>query len=326
MAGLYFNPQNPIDQKGNRASRPFWMFLDALTQAIQSIPTAGTVTHTGALSANAVVVGNGTDDIKTLAALGTSGQVLTSNGAGTPPAFQSFTSGNVTSATAVGSEPGSPASGDLDLYTNGHALVRYSGSAWVPWGPIFPLTDPSLASISTWVNQGGASVSTTNGGITLNAPATSGDNIRLRVKTAPATPYVITARMLSYGAPGASSWGIGFRQSSDGKLHLFMCGGSASGSTPGIFSIKFTNPTTFSASYSSTIAYNLNTGFPPAYLRIADDGTNRLLSYSMDGVNFTPYTSIGRTDFLTADQVGFFANASSSTIDAGTVLLSWKET
>lgn len=55
---------------------------------------AGTVTHTpGALTANAVMVGNGTDDATVLASLGTSGQVLTSNGAGTPPSFQAATGG-----------------------------------------------------------------------------------------------------------------------------------------------------------------------------------------------------------------------------------------
>lgn len=53
-----------------------------------TIAGAGTVTHTGALATNAVVLGNGTDDIKPLASLGTAGQVLTSNGAGVPPSFQ----------------------------------------------------------------------------------------------------------------------------------------------------------------------------------------------------------------------------------------------
>lgn len=234
--------------------------------------------------------------------------------------------GNTTSTGTEAAIPAAGTAGNLYLPNDGYWLQRDSGAAWVPWGPLFPLTDPSLAGISTWVNQGGASVDTTSGATTLTAPAAAGDNIRLRVKTAPATPYVITARLTASGAPGASSWGLAFRQSSDGKLHLLLCGGSVSGGTPGIFSIKFTNPTTFSASYASTLGFNLNTGFPPAFLRIADNGTNRTVSYSMDGVNFTEYHTIGRTDFLTADQVGFFANAASSTLAATATLLSWKET
>ncbi len=57
---------------------------------------SGTVTHTaGALTANAVVVGNASADITVLAALGASGTVLTSNGAGTPPSFQAAAAGSL---------------------------------------------------------------------------------------------------------------------------------------------------------------------------------------------------------------------------------------
>ncbi len=57
-------------------------------------PTSGTgtVTHTGTLTANAVVIGNGTADVTVLAALGASGTVLTSAGAGAPPAFTALPS------------------------------------------------------------------------------------------------------------------------------------------------------------------------------------------------------------------------------------------
>jgi hypothetical protein len=55
---------------------------------------AGTVTNAANLAANAVIVGDGgTTGVKSLASLGTSGQVLTSNGAGTPPSFQAAAGG-----------------------------------------------------------------------------------------------------------------------------------------------------------------------------------------------------------------------------------------
>lgn len=236
--------------------------------------------------------------------------------------------GNVTSTTAVGSEPGTPASGDLDLYNNSFSVVRYSGSAWVPWGPLFPLTDPSLASISTWVNQGGASVSTTNGGILLSAPAAAGDNIRLRVKTAPATPYKITAMLKGFGAVNAANVGLAFRESGSGKIALAMLGGAFTGkltSAPALASITFTNPTTFNAVYVSNNFPEFPLQMPPAFLRIEDDGTNRIISISSDGINFMAYHTVIRTDFLTADQVGFFVNSVSSTAAAGALLMSWKE-
>jgi hypothetical protein len=54
----------------------------------QTVTGTGTVTNTGTLTDHAVVIGNGGVDVSTLASLGTSGQVLTSNGAGSDPSFQ----------------------------------------------------------------------------------------------------------------------------------------------------------------------------------------------------------------------------------------------
>jgi hypothetical protein len=62
-----------------------------------------------------------------------------------------------------------------------------------------------------------------------------------------------------------------------------------------------------------------------AFIRIADNGTNRLCSYSVDGQNWFQFHSVGRTDFLTATEVGFFANDASNTYECGITLLSWKE-
>lgn len=54
----------------------------------------GTVTNTGgALTANAVMLGAGTNDAKVMASLGTSGQVLTSAGAGSPPTWEAPSGG-----------------------------------------------------------------------------------------------------------------------------------------------------------------------------------------------------------------------------------------
>lgn len=55
---------------------------------------SGTVTNTsGSLTAHAVILGNGSDDEKALSSLGTSGQVLTSNGASADPSFQTPSGG-----------------------------------------------------------------------------------------------------------------------------------------------------------------------------------------------------------------------------------------
>lgn len=232
--------------------------------------------------------------------------------------------GNVSSTGAAGSEPGSPASGDLYLPNNGFVEERYSGSAWVPWGPLFPLTDPAIAAPTTWINQGGASVVTTNGGIALIDPTVdSSVNYRIRKKAAPSTPYTITAAFL---APRISidftSCGIGWRQSSDGKLVLARTIYIASLGGWVINVLKASDPTTDVASYVSALFA------PPAlvWLRIVDNGTNRIVSYSVDGVNFVTIHTVGRTDYLTADEVLFCVCTRNASYPMAMTLLSWKET
>jgi len=62
----------------------------------------GNVTTAVTLTANAIVLGNGTVDTKVLASLGSSGQVLTSNGAGVPPSFQASPGLTVGTTTITG--------------------------------------------------------------------------------------------------------------------------------------------------------------------------------------------------------------------------------
>jgi hypothetical protein len=228
---------------------------------------------------------------------------------------------NAISATAVGSEPGSPATGDLDLYTNGFVAARYSGSAWAQWGPLFPLAAPPTSGWS-WVNQGSATVTTTNGGIVIYDPTVDGSvNYRVRTRTAPSTPYTITALLLAtITAKNFSGVGIGFRQSSDGKMHLlrniFVSGWQ-------LDSTKITNATTDLAAYTSL---QFSGWTYPIWLRIQDNGTNRICSFSMDGVNYLVLHTVGRTDHLTADEVCFWAAARNGSFGCYANLVSWAVT
>jgi len=60
-------------------------------------------------------------------------------------------------------------------------------------------------------------------------------------------------------------------------------------------------------------------------LRIADDGVNRICTFSPDGITFAPFTSVGRTDFLTANAVIFFGTTV-DTVSGGIInVLHWKQ-
>lgn len=93
----------------------------------------GTVTHTlGPLTQYAVLIGNGGADAQALASLGTSGQVLTSNGAGVAPSFQpgGFANPMTTAGDIiVGGVAGVPAR--LPASTDGFVLTLSGGTpAW----------------------------------------------------------------------------------------------------------------------------------------------------------------------------------------------------
>jgi hypothetical protein len=190
---------------------------------------------------------------------------------------------------------------------------------------------PPVSGDFAWVNQGTATLTTTRGWMALSQPPAGGLNLRMLVKSAPATPYTITtASFLNPGEPGQGgvsepSLGLCFRQSGTGEvvLHGLYCN-----STINVTADKWDSPTSFGAAY--TLAPNIKTPFLYTqgvwWSRIADDGTDRIWSLSADGLNWTVVHQIGRTDFLTADQVGIAIRGCANTGKVcSNTLVSWVE-
>lgn len=225
--------------------------------------------------------------------------------------------------TLSGLEANLPASGeDGELYfpTDGVYIHRYNGSEWEQWGPIFPLVEPIDGDFA-WVNQETANVDTTNGGIYLSdvAGASVVNDLRIRIKTAPSTPYTITAAFLTNPLTlNFFAFGLLFRESATGELALFQIGPNSGWR---IWTRKFNSPTSFNSEYTSQ-PIDLQ---KIMFLRIADDGINRICSFSVDGQHWIQFHSIGRTDFLTADQVGFYIDVANTSFGFSTNLISWKE-
>lgn len=202
--------------------------------------------------------------------------------------------------------------------------TRKSGTALALASPTFPAFTTPIDGDFAWVNQGGASVTVNaDGGIFLRAPLTTGPSIRIRKKAAPGgTPYTLTAAMFGNVVTlNFQSAGIVFRQSSDGKLVLFSLSGSNSGTYISVF--KFTDATNFSAT-AFELAVGRSAGL--VWLRVTDSGANRIFYYSLDGYNFIQLFSEARTTFLTADEIGFFANDQTNAYDAAMTLKSWAQT
>ncbi len=209
------------------------------------------------------------------------------------------------------------------LAFSGNTLINTGTSGGA--GAIYPAFTAPVDGDFAWINQGSATVTVNgNGGIRLRAPANATTSMRVRKKAAPSTPYTITACFL-IDLPHFAflKAGLCFRQSSDGKL-LTMCVLRSNVITDS----KFESEDMTSATVSSAANANITNaaGVGPFWLQITDNGTNRILAYSVDGYNFETLLTEGRTTFLTADEVGFFANSISASSYAACTLLSWAQT
>ena len=163
----------------------------------------------------------------------------------------------------------------------------------------------------------------------LTTPSvSSGENLRLLVKSAPSTPYTVTVCILPQSPIYTSSgyyaqFGVCWRDSSSGKIITYGWGMQ---NYPSYFSYdQWTNYTTISANQFQRPAPM----FVPLWIRMTDNGTTRLVEIAgCDGIAFTPvHAAQDRTSFLTADQVGVFANSwkTSNGIPRIISFLHWEE-
>lgn len=230
-------------------------------------------------------------------------------------------SGNViTPQDYTAARPTSPNTGDVVVNKDAPAWEVRHDSAWNPYGPIWQLTPPPTSGWS-WEQQGTSSETQAKNIIYLELA--NGAALRFRYRTAPATPWTLTVAMTAVASPDSDNvagMALFFRESSTGKIVQFRVI-----TQPSIGVFKWDNGTSFNSTY---IGSGVNTMImtSPVWMQIADNGTNRICSLSADGFNFLQIHSVGRTDFMTADQIGWGAQMGSLTGKAGVSLLSWKVT
>lgn len=214
--------------------------------------------------------------------------------------------------------------GRLFLANDNNYIERDNGSTWDTYGILNRFTPPIDADFS-WINQGTASIITDTTETILQIPETATNNLRLRKKSTPATPYSIIAfiNLLNSGLNGTDA-GLFWRESGTGEVIVVGLGINSSVCTFRV--AKWDSSTTFNSEYKSVNLYNLPSCIGGMWIKISDDGTNRKVHISGDGFNWCQFHSIGRTDFLTANEVGYFGlntNATANTIVF--FLYSWKE-
>lgn len=234
--------------------------------------------------------------------------------------------GSTITQTDSASLPAASAAGNVSLLTDKNILVFDSGTAWLPWGPVNRLIAPPNSGWS-WVNQGASTITSSDFDQVLKGGgAGSGANAVARVRSAPSTPYTITVFVQAIMAQKAfQSYGLCFRDSASGRLAILDIIATDDGlTTVAARATKFNSGTSFNSDYIT-----LKLPQKVHWLRIADDGVNRVCSISEDGQNWMAIHTVGRTDFLTADQVGIVVgveNSAAPNLAPTMRVLSWEET
>jgi hypothetical protein len=203
---------------------------------------------------------------------------------------------NIQAISPLVGQTGTPTDSIYDL------LTCSTAGTWRYWFRGYECFPPALNNgPTTWVNQGAAVLTQTNGEFYLRPDPGSGENNNVLVKGVPFATFQID--MITF-QPGTKAGGFYWRESGTGRMVKAFIGQFLS-------SDKLTNATTFNSSY-----FNVGGDLPGmlSIMRMADDGVNRTLSFFRpDGVEELVH-SVSRTDFLTADQVGWGLNANISAV------------
>lgn len=217
---------------------------------------------------------------------GTTGQVWTSNGAGTPPSFQP------------------PSSGTTVSFAQPYAT---DGTNF--FGPIFQVVKPLD---TTWINQNGATRSVTNGAVYMQLPSTPGstDTITCRVMPNAVSPYTLTVGAIQtfVTATGGSSVWAAAGDSGSGKL--LLNGRAIFGPNSSTFASYIAHANSPTANLVDVQSLTTVVAYGPVWFRIQDTGTTMNYSFSHDGINFIQVFSEADTAFLPiqpANEVGFCA-------------------
>jgi hypothetical protein len=206
------------------------------------------------------------------------------------------------------------------------AAVTASTAFFKGFGPIFPLTDPTLQTW-TWINQGTATRDDVSqaGVIYLETPYSATTNFRLLVKSAPvSTPWKARFGYIPHNDGfNFQRTGVIMRDSSTGKFTVLYFLQQNTG-------WKLDRWTDAIGGGGSVVNAGTALGgpMPMLWIEVADNGTNRSFSYSADGIHFHTLLSEARNAAsMTADQVGVMLSTDETSVSAtvGLTLLSYKE-
>jgi hypothetical protein len=177
-------------------------------------------------------------------------------------------------------------------------------------------TGPDGTADWAWANQGGASYAISSGRLRLTAPAGSGNNFRMLVRSIPGSGswrYEAKARLIGRFGVAVTTGGVGLmlRESATGKLR----GGFAyfDANLFRVFFGRYTNETTYSG---EDYTYP-GVGQIAHYFAIESDGTDLSFEWSPNGLDWAIITTAALNNHFTTapDQIALVANADNASRD-----------
>lgn len=181
-------------------------------------------------------------------------------------------------------------------------------TAWnsLGWDGPAPFILPMSSGWSA-LNSGSVSADVNGRKVTLVSGAL-GWTGELRTLT-PSSNYTATF-YFDWGSPGIaySHAGIILKNSGGNQIITF---GPVFDTVWLLRSTKWDSVTTFNANYAAPSATSLTNGIPN-WLRIRDDTTTRIFEYSYNGIDWVTQSIVGRTDFITPNQIGWGGNSNNA--------------
>lgn len=212
-------------------------------------------------------------------------------------------------------------------------VYRSNGSTWEPirvGGAAAPdMGNPVSAGLTT-TTLDSATFAADKGSRLLSVPSNSGEKFRGEYwALSPTSNYTATfyldiyVKLFSYSRHGVFLW-----ESSSGKFIMLTLNCQSSF----FMSAERWNSTT-SPSASFTGQYNLNgasgsqggtDGSWPHWFRIRDNGTNRIMDFSFNGLDWMQLLSESRTTFITPDYIGWGGSVNNGSNTSTARLRSYK--
>lgn len=227
----------------------------------------------------------------------------------TADALAAHEQNDLTVRDTYANKPAAGVAGRLFLPTDGSFLELDNGVTWEKCGPIWPMTPPAVTDLTV---SGIASTLVENKGTLLfTTTYTSALTLRSVTKAYPTPPFTLEVAFLPCFGDGMNTrlgMGLGIQDSASGKIQAYGRA-AASSYLASMCGENFATYTTYTSAIDGWDgSYGRNNLFDSsiAWIKYQDDESNRIISFSADGVAWMQMVSLAVDNYLTPTRIGFF--------------------